>query len=135
MRWREISSSTRQALVGALVRLPADVNVLPMPDLAWRMGVLISEEFRTVHSRRRSGRHRRGPRRSRPGAQPRRKPRYTPLLRASEDPLRHASALTALSARVIGGRPDRRALQVVAGVATGSSPQLAVEFTQLAHGR
>ena len=34
----------RQALVAALVRLPADFQVVPMRDLAWRMGVLISEE-------------------------------------------------------------------------------------------
>ena len=34
----------RQALVAALVRLPADFKVVPMRELAWRMGVLISEE-------------------------------------------------------------------------------------------
>ena len=34
----------RQALVGALVDLPADFQVVPMRELAWRMGVLISEE-------------------------------------------------------------------------------------------
>jgi hypothetical protein len=33
----------RQALVAALVRLPDDVAVVPMRDLAWRMGVLVSE--------------------------------------------------------------------------------------------
>jgi hypothetical protein len=33
----------RQALVAALVRLPADFKVLPLSELAWRMGVLISE--------------------------------------------------------------------------------------------
>ena len=33
-----------QALVAALVRLPADFNVVPMRELACRMGVLISEE-------------------------------------------------------------------------------------------
>ena len=33
----------RQALVAALVRLPDDVTVVPMRDLAWRMGVLVSE--------------------------------------------------------------------------------------------
>jgi hypothetical protein len=34
----------RQALVAALVRLPTDFKVLPMRELAWRMGVLVSEE-------------------------------------------------------------------------------------------
>lgn len=33
----------RSALVAALVRLPDDVTVVPMRDLAWRMGVLVSE--------------------------------------------------------------------------------------------
>lgn len=34
----------RQALVAALVRLPANFKIMPMRELAWRMGVLISEE-------------------------------------------------------------------------------------------
>jgi hypothetical protein len=34
----------RQSLVAALVRLPASFNVVPMRELAWRMGILISEE-------------------------------------------------------------------------------------------
>lgn len=33
----------RQALVAALVRLPAEFKVVPMRKLAWRIGVLISE--------------------------------------------------------------------------------------------
>lgn len=33
----------RQALVAALVKLPDHITVLPMRDLAWRMGVLVSE--------------------------------------------------------------------------------------------
>ena len=33
----------RQALVAALVRLPDDIRIVPMRDLAWRMGVLASE--------------------------------------------------------------------------------------------
>lgn len=33
----------RQALVAALVTLPDDITVVPMRDLAWRMGVLASE--------------------------------------------------------------------------------------------
>jgi hypothetical protein len=40
----DLSFRDRQALVAALVRLPADFSVVPMRDLAWRMGVLISEE-------------------------------------------------------------------------------------------
>jgi hypothetical protein len=34
----------RQALVAALVRLPSDFKVVPMREVAGRMGVLISEE-------------------------------------------------------------------------------------------
>lgn len=33
----------RRALVAALVRLPDDLTVVPMRELAWRMGVLASE--------------------------------------------------------------------------------------------
>jgi hypothetical protein len=33
----------RVALVAVLVKLPADVTVVPMRDLAWRIGVLVSE--------------------------------------------------------------------------------------------
>lgn len=40
----DLNLAERQALVAALVRLPGDFNVVPMRDLAWRMGVLISEE-------------------------------------------------------------------------------------------
>jgi hypothetical protein len=40
----DLNLHERQALVAALVRLPADVSVVPMRDLAWRIGVLISEE-------------------------------------------------------------------------------------------
>jgi hypothetical protein len=39
-----LNPDERQALVAALVRLPVDFNVVPMRELAWRMGVLISEE-------------------------------------------------------------------------------------------
>jgi hypothetical protein len=40
----DLNHLERQALVAALVRLPADFKVVPMRELAWRMGVLISEE-------------------------------------------------------------------------------------------
>lgn len=33
----------RQALVAALVKLPDDITVVSMRDLAWRMGILVSE--------------------------------------------------------------------------------------------
>ena len=33
----------RQALVAALVKLPDDITVVPMRDLAWRMGILVTE--------------------------------------------------------------------------------------------
>lgn len=39
----DLPSAERQALVAALVKLPTAVTVLPMRDLAWRMGVLVSE--------------------------------------------------------------------------------------------
>jgi hypothetical protein len=39
----DLNHLERQALVAALVRLPADFKVVPMRELAWRMGVLISE--------------------------------------------------------------------------------------------
>jgi hypothetical protein len=34
----------RQALVAALVRLPSDITVVPMRELAWRMGMLVAEQ-------------------------------------------------------------------------------------------
>jgi hypothetical protein len=34
----------RRALVAALVRLPDDIAVVPMRELAWRMGVLVAEQ-------------------------------------------------------------------------------------------
>ena len=39
----ELPAPERQALVAALVRLPTEVAVVPMRDLAWRMGVLAAE--------------------------------------------------------------------------------------------
>jgi hypothetical protein len=40
----DLNLHERQALVAALVRIPADFNVVPMRELAFRMGVLIFEE-------------------------------------------------------------------------------------------
>jgi hypothetical protein len=37
-----LSPGEREGLVSALVRLPTGITVVPMPDLAWRMGVLVS---------------------------------------------------------------------------------------------
>ena len=34
----------RRALVAALVQLPDDIAVVPMRELAWRMGVLVGEQ-------------------------------------------------------------------------------------------
>jgi hypothetical protein len=34
----------RQALVAALVQLPGDITVVPMRELAWRMGMLVAEQ-------------------------------------------------------------------------------------------
>jgi len=39
----ELLVEERLALVAGLVRLPDDILVVPMRDLAWRMGVLVSE--------------------------------------------------------------------------------------------
>jgi hypothetical protein len=39
----DLDPAERQALVAALVRLPEDITVVPMRQLAWRMGVLVSE--------------------------------------------------------------------------------------------
>ena len=39
----DLPAAERAALVAALVQLPADVMVVPMRELAWRMGVLVSE--------------------------------------------------------------------------------------------
>ena len=39
----DLPAAERESLVAALVRLPGDVKVVPMRDLAWRMGVLVSE--------------------------------------------------------------------------------------------
>lgn len=39
----DLPPAEREALVAALVRLPDDITVVPMRDLAWRMGVLVSE--------------------------------------------------------------------------------------------
>ncbi|MGH9269546.1 MAG: hypothetical protein ACRD0D_15395 [Acidimicrobiales bacterium] len=39
----DLPAEERQALVAGLVKLPDDVTVVPMRDLAWRMGVLVSE--------------------------------------------------------------------------------------------
>lgn len=39
----DLPPAERQALVAALVRLPDDITVVPMRDLVWRMGVLVSE--------------------------------------------------------------------------------------------
>lgn len=39
----DLPGAERTALVAALVKLPDDVTVVPMRDLAWRMGVLVSE--------------------------------------------------------------------------------------------
>jgi hypothetical protein len=40
----ELTPGERLALVSALMRLPNEVTVLPMHGLAWRMGVLVSEQ-------------------------------------------------------------------------------------------
>lgn len=34
----------RQALVAALVQLPHDIAIVPMRELAWRMGLLVAEQ-------------------------------------------------------------------------------------------
>jgi len=39
----DLRADERQALVAGLVRLPDDIIVASMRDLAWRMGVLVSE--------------------------------------------------------------------------------------------
>jgi hypothetical protein len=39
----DLPPAERQALVAALVKLPDDIAVLPMRNLAWRMGVLVTE--------------------------------------------------------------------------------------------
>lgn len=39
----DLPTAEREALVAALVKLPDDILVVPMRDLAWRMGVLVSE--------------------------------------------------------------------------------------------
>ena len=39
----DLPAAEREALVAALVKLPDDILVVPMRDLAWRMGVLVSE--------------------------------------------------------------------------------------------
>jgi hypothetical protein len=39
-----LTPDERLALVHALVKLPREITVLPMRDLAWRMGFLVSEE-------------------------------------------------------------------------------------------
>ena len=38
-----LATVERRALIAALVRLPDDVTVMPMRELAWRMGVLVAE--------------------------------------------------------------------------------------------
>ena len=38
-----LSPEERQALVAALLRLPDDIEVVPMRQIAWRMGVLVTE--------------------------------------------------------------------------------------------
>jgi hypothetical protein len=40
----DLSQDERQALVGALVNLPEDITVVSMRQLAWRMGILVSQE-------------------------------------------------------------------------------------------
>jgi hypothetical protein len=37
-----LNPSEREALVAALIKLPNDITVVPMRQLAWRMGVLVS---------------------------------------------------------------------------------------------
>lgn len=37
----ELPPAERQALVAALVKLPDEISIVPMRDLAWRMGVLV----------------------------------------------------------------------------------------------
>ncbi len=39
----DLPAAERESLVAALVKLPDDVTVVPMRDLAWRMGVLVSQ--------------------------------------------------------------------------------------------
>lgn len=38
-----LPAAERQALVAALITLPDDITVVPLRDLAWHMGVLVSE--------------------------------------------------------------------------------------------
>ena len=38
-----LGPAERQAVVAALVRLPDSITVVPMRDLAWRMGALVAE--------------------------------------------------------------------------------------------
>jgi len=40
----DLPPAEREALVAALVRLPDPITVVPMRDLAWRMGILVSEQ-------------------------------------------------------------------------------------------
>jgi len=39
----DLPPAEREALVAALVRLPDDISVVPMRDVAWRMGVLVCQ--------------------------------------------------------------------------------------------
>jgi hypothetical protein len=39
----DLPEAERHALVAGLVKLPDDIAMMPMRDLAWRMGVLVSE--------------------------------------------------------------------------------------------
>lgn len=39
----EWDAEQREAIVASLIALPEDVTALPMRELAWRMGVLVSE--------------------------------------------------------------------------------------------
>ncbi len=39
----DLPTAARQALIAALLKLPDEVAVVPMRDLAWRMNVLVSE--------------------------------------------------------------------------------------------
>ena len=39
-----LASTEREALVAALVRLPDSIRVVPLRELAWRMGILVSEQ-------------------------------------------------------------------------------------------
>jgi hypothetical protein len=40
----DLPREERQALIAALVQMPRDITVVPMRELAWRMGLLVAEQ-------------------------------------------------------------------------------------------